>query len=383
MERLSSAATILTSPHKGSIRPGAYVPTGFQMIREIDIRNFRCFEHLPIGSCQRVNIIVGENGVGKTALLEAIFLALATTTDIGIRYRQIRGLDGNFRGSTKAIADAVIGDLFHNFDTNLEVLVQLSGDGPEARSFRLFKGESETRLPLEDSNKAETSGFFHFVWRDSKGREYDKVPVISRAGFQFPETGEGLENFFYFGANAAYSSTENADRFSKMSRAKRQQEFIDLFKNQYDWVEDISIEVAAGQPALYVSIVGMEEKVALANVSSGINRIATILLGMASGAHSVCLVDELENGLYYKHHQAYWKSLLSFVRNFDSQLFVTTHSAEWLSALVNAAGEETNDISLWRFVRGEKNGQPDLFKFEGKDLRAGIEYGAELRGGAE
>jgi AAA15 family ATPase/GTPase len=47
------------------------------MIHSIDIRNFRCFERLEIGNCRRINLLVGDNGSGKTALLEAIFLALS------------------------------------------------------------------------------------------------------------------------------------------------------------------------------------------------------------------------------------------------------------------------------------------------------------------
>ncbi len=50
----------------------------FHMIRSIDIKNFRCYEHLHVNGCKRVNVIVGDNGSGKTALLEAMFMALGT-----------------------------------------------------------------------------------------------------------------------------------------------------------------------------------------------------------------------------------------------------------------------------------------------------------------
>jgi predicted ATPase len=352
------------------------------MINEIDIRNFRCFQRLHLGNCKRVNVIVGDNGAGKTSLLEAVFLALGSTTDLAVRFRQTRGLDGNFRGSARNIADALLGDIFYKYDQSQEVSVTLTGSGPEARSVRLLKGPSETRLPLEDTAKIETSAPFHFIWTDATGREYDMAPTISVTGLQFPETGEDLADFFYFAANQTYSSTDNADRFSKMSRAKRHIKFIDLFKNEYPWIEDIAIEVTAGQPALYASIAGVDDKIALSNVSGGINRIATVLLAMASRPRSVVLVDELENGLYYKHYQAYWEHLLSFVRAYDSQLFVTTHSAEWLHALVAAANEKNDDIALWRIERDDL-GNPEFFQFDGATLHGGLELGAEVRGGAE
>src|SRR5947209_6792089 len=44
------------------------------MFRSFTIKNFRCFRDLTISSLERVNLIGGKNNVGKTALLEAIFL---------------------------------------------------------------------------------------------------------------------------------------------------------------------------------------------------------------------------------------------------------------------------------------------------------------------
>jgi AAA15 family ATPase/GTPase len=44
------------------------------MIKDIEISNFRCFEHTKIAGFERVNLIGGKNNSGKTALLEAIFL---------------------------------------------------------------------------------------------------------------------------------------------------------------------------------------------------------------------------------------------------------------------------------------------------------------------
>jgi GNAT superfamily N-acetyltransferase len=45
--------------------------------------NFRCFADLNIADCRRVNVIVGDNGSGKTSLLEALFFALASSSELG------------------------------------------------------------------------------------------------------------------------------------------------------------------------------------------------------------------------------------------------------------------------------------------------------------
>src|SRR3972149_4967075 len=44
------------------------------MITELSIRNYRCFQDTTTGPFRQVNIISGKNGVGKTALLEALWI---------------------------------------------------------------------------------------------------------------------------------------------------------------------------------------------------------------------------------------------------------------------------------------------------------------------
>lgn len=44
------------------------------ILNSLEIRNFRAFHDLRIGHLGRVNLLVGKNNVGKTSLLEAIWL---------------------------------------------------------------------------------------------------------------------------------------------------------------------------------------------------------------------------------------------------------------------------------------------------------------------
>ncbi|MBC6480306.1 MAG: AAA family ATPase [Hormoscilla sp. GM7CHS1pb] len=49
------------------------------MFTSVSVKNFRCFQDFSIDSLDRVNLIAGKNNVGKTALLEAIFLLTGGT----------------------------------------------------------------------------------------------------------------------------------------------------------------------------------------------------------------------------------------------------------------------------------------------------------------
>jgi predicted ATPase len=355
---------------------GPYNPTGYQMIHSIDIRNFRCFEHLEVPKCRRINLIVGDNGSGKTALLEAIFMALAVGPEVALRYRQQRGLDGTFSGPPRQIEEALWRDLFFKGEWDRTISVQISGEGPESRSVTVTRGERQLFIPLTGTNEArDVSGApISFTWRDHKGQEHPSFPRVSAAGIQLEPGAEDMPNFFYYAANQTNPSTENATRFSELSRSGRLHEFVRVFAREYKWIDDLSIEVLAGAPVIYATI--GQNRLPLAYVSSGLNRIIAIMLAIASREQSVILVDEVEDGIYYKHHTAIWRGLISFARNYDSQIILTTHSAEWMNALAEAAGDDMKDISLWRLERSAF--QPVLRQFFGKQVIAGIKAG-EIR----
>ena len=44
------------------------------ILDSLKIKNFRAFRHLQIERLGRVNLIVGQNNVGKTCLLDALWL---------------------------------------------------------------------------------------------------------------------------------------------------------------------------------------------------------------------------------------------------------------------------------------------------------------------
>lgn len=339
------------------------------MIDQIEIENFKCFRHKKIGDCKRVNIIVGDNGSGKTALLEGLFLALASSSEMALRFRQNRGLDSSFRGSSRGISTAILSDYFYRLDTSKPASVTLKGSGVENRSVK-----------IQAFNDTPTG--FLFEWVDAAGRKLTVVPNIGAQGVVFPETGEGPMDFYYFASNQTYSSIDTAERFSILSRARRQGGIVSVFTNEYSWLEDFGIEVAAGSAALYATVNGLNDKLQVANVSGGINRVTAVLVTIASRPRSVVLVDEIENGLYYKHHENYWRAILKYARDYDGQLFLTTHSAEWLHALPAAAGNEIDDVALWRVERGDGD-QPEIFQFGGTTLRDGLELGAEVRASAD
>jgi ABC-type Mn2+/Zn2+ transport system ATPase subunit len=350
--------------------------TGDLMINGIDIRNYKCFEHLEIHNCRRVNIVVGDNGSGKTALLEAMFMALGASSEMVIRFRQTRGLDGSFRGPPRQIEETVWRDYFHKLDMSLPISVTLSGSGPEARSVRIDRGQGDVFVPLDNSLSVTIRSAISFEWTDYLGKIRAVSPEFSSSGIKLPDTGEHLPDFFFLASNQTYSSAENADRFSSLSLAKRKK-FVEVFTKEYGWIEDLTIESRVGSPAIFATVNGLDEQIPVTSISGGINRIITMLLMIASREQSVVLIDEVENGIYYSHHEAFCRAMLAFASEYNSQIFVTTHSEEWLESFSRSYIAKEDDVSLWRLGRSKEG--PTVKQFTGESLKTSIDIGGEVR----
>jgi len=350
------------------------------VITEIDMRNFRCFRHLKVENCERFNLIVGDNGGGKTALLEAIFLTLAGNVEVSMRLKAHRGFDTAFSGPPRAIEEAIWRDYFYNLDWNNPINVNLTGSGPEARSLTISKGTADALIPFSGFDQKESSGSsaITFTWRDSAGRTHTSSPKIAPQGIQIPVSAEDLPDFFLYPANQLTLASETAARFSELSRERREREFVEVFSREYPWIHDLNIEVYGGFPVIHATLKDSKVKLPINAVSGGINRVIAIMLSLAARPGSVVLVDEIEDGIFYKHKTTLWRALLVLARKHGCQMFLTTHDEEWLEALVDASEENVDDIALWRFSR-DSDGNHILRQFSAQTFKAGIETGGEVR----
>ena len=48
------------------------------ILKSLSLENFRTYSKLYLEFCKNINIIYGENGIGKTNILEAIYLSCIT-----------------------------------------------------------------------------------------------------------------------------------------------------------------------------------------------------------------------------------------------------------------------------------------------------------------
>jgi predicted ATPase len=357
-----------------------YDPIGFLMIEDLEVQNFRCFKHLKASGVKRFNIIVGDSAVGKTALLEAVFMALSGNVEVSIRLKTQRGFEPAYTGTQRAITEAIWRDYFYEMDWDKQINVSLRGTGNAARLMTICKGEPpDLLIPLsnmEQGNASEPSNFMTFKWIDASGIEHVTRPQVTAKGIQIPPTSEDLPDFFYFSASHPPLSNENAVRFSALSQEGREQPFIEAISSQYGWIEGLNIEVVGGMPMIHAKIRGRKRKLPINVVSGGVNRMLSIMLSIAH-PRSVVLVDEIEQGIYYKQKHVFWKLLRDMARKSDSQVFMTTHDEEWLAAIADEDAS-LDDVGLWRLETSRSDDRV-LRQFSGETFRNSVGIGGEIR----
>jgi hypothetical protein len=352
------------------------------MVHSIQIENFRGFERLEVDGLTRVNVIVGRNSSGKTAFLEALFLAAGGGPEIVLRLRNWRGLGDSIQLTRdRKSYESLWQDFFFSLDQRRGISIGIAGSAGHTRSVRVFyspeASQATLTLPLDEHH---VDAFdivpVTFEWRDSTGKTFSAQPTLTDRGLNLGGSFPTLPAAF-FASSVKPNPAETADRFSNLSKRKKEKAVVDVLRNEFPYVQDLSVEINAGIPMVYASIDSLPEKLPIADVSEGANKLVSMLVAIANYEQGLVLVDEIDNGFYYERLPSVWRILLNFSKQFDSQIFVSTHNRECLTALSPILEGNEEEFSL---IRTEKSdGYCSARVFGGRDLNSAIAQEVEVR----
>lgn len=103
----------------------------------------------------------------------------------------------------------------------------------------------------------------------------------------------------------------------------------------------------------------------------------SILLAVHHFSRGIILIDEMENGLYFDLMGRASATILDAARESKTQLFATTHSLEYLRALLPVVREHPQEFRLLRTTKD--NGASAVDCFDGRHFASALEEGLEIR----
>lgn len=337
------------------------------MIKSAVIENFRGFTRAEISDLGLFNIVVGDNGAGKTAFLEALFTASASDPSGVLKLRAWRGIPVSLTSTTQQTPyEAVWGDLFNGFDLGKIISVSLEGSDGDSRAVRIFASDQPNVLPLSNEISAisELSAAVTFEWIPPTGVPSQTTPKITREGISSPSVPE--TNIFgsFIAARTPFNAAENAQMFSDLSTRNEEEKFVRAVKKEFNYIESMSVELEYGSPMLFIKTRGQKRKIPINLISDGMNKIAALFLHMSTPLRKVVFIDEIDTGIYFERYESFVRQLHSFAKAHDTQIFSTTHSLEFLKAALPTMKKNPRDFSLVRIYRKENTSSATIVSGE-------------------
>ena len=326
------------------------------MYKSFNIENFRCFSELTLKPLERINLIAGKNNIGKTALLEALWMHHGyQNPELGIRVDGFRGL-GPFK------EDEMMSSIFRDFDQQKQiVLASTNTQNRKARLTITRKEERKITVPVDmeqykqrrgrklPSNNSEidmsvstgkSKPEIIFEYTPHKGGTREAKAYFANGDLQF-EQGTKLEPSIgiYLASNHVENPKVIAERFGNLEVNKAENDIIQMLQIIAPDLNRLAVRLIAGIPTIYADI-GIEKMIPLPLMGDGITRLLRIALAITDASKGIVLIDEIENGLHYTVMKNVWKAIAYIARKYSSQVFATTHSRECIQAAHEAFTEE-------------------------------------------
>lgn len=331
------------------------------MIKKFSIKNFKCFEGINIKPMERVNLITGKNNIGKTTLLEAIWL------HEGAHNASLAFAVEQFRGITSFDNKDFLSDLFTKFISNREILLEAEYQDGKTLALKVTQQESRQPRPIEGPEMQGTTNIISpkvmfegiengnticnsefFLGLDPQGRPRpfssgDKQLIRPTAVF------------VSIGVSKEMKNKTNADRFSVQVRMKRKEDIVEALKVIDNRLQGLELD-KIGAENFVCGDIGYDKMLPLSLMGEGMERYLSFVLSILTAENGTVLIDEIENGFHHSITGKVWSNLANLARKYKVQLVATTHSHECIKAAHESFKQDKEyDFILHRLDRvGER-----------------------------
>jgi AAA15 family ATPase/GTPase len=360
------------------------------MLDSLYIKNFRLFNALEIERLGRVNLIVGQNNAGKTALLEALavyashaaFSVLKKSVFARQEYWESGAASEDSDSELNVLEKHPYRYLFYNYnfpqpgEEGIEI-------GPvEAKPERLKLSVSTTpysyqlnsvviQLPALKLEKNADTRYIVLVNPPSKEHFVSQGASLKEINTQFVATQamdagemEALWDYIFLTPLEAFV-TQGV-------------QLLDNRIQRIGLIRHILKQGNVNRLQIIPIVVRGNERLPLKNLGEGMTRVFQIILSLVNARDGFLLIDEFENGLHYSVQPKVWELIFKLAQELNVQVFATTHSHDCVAGFHAAWETQENQGSFYRLNhRPEKGVVATLYDCE--TLSDTLEMDGEMR----
>jgi AAA15 family ATPase/GTPase len=277
------------------------------------VENFKRFESFEMRDLGQFNLIVGDNNVGKTSVLEALLVCepawvFVNRLFVALSYRKIK----------KQFAYGDIEFYLNKTSSdNNKIQNKISFDSH-------FSDATKQTIFLEFENDKRYIAV-RGIPNDSTGYSmHDRVSVNTFFNTPFIPFFKGHDQDL----NQFYSQLQK--------NRSQKKNFIKCLNTIVPDLEDIELSIPASfngyndtiEPALIVSQKNIDSTLPLAMFGDGILKLFRLLAEIVINNGTRLMIDEIDTGIYFNRFRGFWKVILQTAKDNDVQLFMTTHNEE-------------------------------------------------------
>ncbi len=356
-------------------------------IKDVEFKNFKCFQDLKVKNLKRVNLIGGKNNIGKTSFLEGLEMLLKPRTAFGVliivsnitRRRQDRKNNPNqpqqfieldFFNELKSDISLYSGafnlnlkfidasELVNKPDFNKNSQMQDFFQNPNINKMTL---DSEVEISFSNSDKLSIpiSQFRSKIFSVQQDIKY----IANNVNFISSCIADDISLAVYYGS------------LSNLNKEEYLNESLKQFDENIILLKAIPIQ---GGTVFKLRLQNREQLVLLSSFGEGINRYIAILCAIWASKDGYLFIDEIENGIHYTNYEKLWKIIFEASKMANCQIFATTHSKECIEAF-NKVNESDEGIYL-EFYRNQKNGLIVVKERDNEQLEYALTHNREVRG---
>lgn len=370
-------------------------------IETLNIESFRGICGLSLENLNHVNVIAGDNNSGKTSVLEA-FMLLRNPRDFNNVLRIARMRDVKHPFTNASLYENFI-NLFPRNTNNLEIFIN-GKCGDDTTIVKLSGKEEAILLEADDLFQNQTvksrreglknypdgleTNAFRGIYEYFLGEE---KPKLSSVAIEFHAhnkvTGRTIKAAEYL--NTVYLSPIEHMRgniFNKIVSDDQYKEIcinvLRLFDPQISDLLYLKNEMT-GQTVEYIKHEALGN-MPISTYGDGIKKVLSLSNGIAQAANGVLMIDELDTAIHAKYYDDIFRFIIKACKQFQVQLFVTTHSMEAIDKLLATQEydkqEDADDIAVITFKK-ESNGAQTLSRtLSGRRVHSNREeFGFEVR----